>query len=67
MTIFSYDGEQYTDHPNSANNHSRTTLGDIENNILAVGDDNDNTEVELFDISSNTWTTKTSFPYCSAR
>ena len=63
---FSYNGKQYTNHPNSANNHYDTTLGDIENKILAVGDRRGN-KVELFDISSNTWTTKTSFPYCSSQ
>ena len=68
---FSYNGEKYTNHPDSVNGHFGTTLGDIENKILAVGGSPDvvdgaNNKVELFDISSNTWTAKTSFPYCSS-
>ena len=67
MNFFSYNGEQYTNHRNSINPHWQTKLGDIENKILVVGDaSSENNKVELFDISSNTWTTKTSFPYCSA-
>ena len=66
MKYFSYNGELYTDHPNSANTHYQTTLGDIENKILAVGDWDKNNKVELFDISSNTWSMKTSFPFCSS-
>ena len=65
MEYFSYNGELYTDYPNSVNSHFRTSLGDIENKILAVGDYPSNNKVELFDISSNTWSTKTSFPFCS--
>ena len=49
-------------------------LGDIENKILAVGSccsssgsSQGNNIVELFDISSNTWTTKTSIPFCLSR
>ena len=64
---FSYNGEKYQNHPNAVNDHFFTTLGDIENKILAVGDSVDNighNKVELFDINSNTWTTKTSFPFC---
>ena len=69
MEYFSYNGELYTDHPNSLNSHYVTTLGDIGNKILAVGDYESmklGTKVELFDINSNTWSTKTSFPYCSS-
>ena len=66
MEYFSYNGELYTDHPNSVNSHYQATLGDIENKILAVGDYPSNNKVELFDISSNTWSTKTSFPFCSS-
>ena len=70
MGYFSYNGEKYTDHPNSANDHYLTTIGDIENKILAVGGSSSdfstaNTKVELFDINSNKWTTKTSFPFAS--
>ena len=64
---FSYDGEMYTNHPNSVNEHYLTSLGDIENKIVAVGDgDYGNTNVEIFDIELNTWTMKTSFPFCSS-
>ena len=67
MEYFSYNGEKYTDHPNAVNDHARITLGDIENKIVAVGSWSPvNTKVELFDINSNTWTTKTSYPYCSS-
>jgi len=67
MEYFSYNGELYTDHPNSVNSHYQTTLGDIENKVLAVGGySSNNNKVELFDISSNTWSTKTSFPFCSS-
>ena len=66
MEYLSYNGEKYTNHPNSVNDHYHTTLGDIENKIVAVGSHTaQNTQVEIFDINSNTWTTKTSFPFCS--
>ena len=55
MEYFSYNGEKYTNHPNSVNDHYRSILGDIENKILAVGGlSTSNNKVELFDISSNT-------------
>ena len=55
MDYFSYNGEKYTDHPSTVNDHYLTTLGDIENKILAVGGwSTSNNKVELFDISSNT-------------
>ena len=66
MDHFSYNGEKYTNHPDSANYHYATTLGEIENKILAVGCFSDSIKSELFDINSNKWTTKTSFPYCSS-
>ena len=66
MKCFSYNGEKYTDHPSSVNDHYNTSLGNIENKILAVGGHLPSTlKVELFDINENKWTTKTSFPYCS--
>ena len=68
MKYFSYNGEKYTNHPNSINDHYLTTIGDIGNKIVAVGGyDTHTTNVELFDIDSNKWTTKTPFPYCSTR
>ena len=65
---FSYNGEKYTNHPKSVNDHYLTTIGDIENKMLALGGgfSTGNTKVELFDINSNTWTTKTSYPFCSS-
>ena len=66
MECFSDNGEKYTDHPSSVNDHYLTTLGDIENKVLAVGGSTPSTnKVELFDINSNKWTTKTSFPFAS--
>ena len=55
-------------HPSSVNDHYCTTLGAIENKILAVGGYyTHNNKVELFDISSNTWKAKTGFYFCSSR
>lgn len=64
MEYFSYNGKTYTNHPNSVHDHYKTSLGNIDNKVLAVGSEDDNTEVELFDINSNKWTTKKSFPFC---
>ena len=67
MIYFSYNGEKYTDHPNSVNEHFQTSLGDIENKVFAVGGyQPDSIKVEVFDINSNAWTTKTSYPYCKS-
>ena len=65
MKYFSYNREKYTDHPNSVNDHWKTSLGNIENKVLALGGLTENNNVEIFDINSNTWTTKTSIPFCS--
>ena len=70
MVNFSYNGEKYTNHPNSANDHYLTTLGDIENKVIAVGSgssggSSSTNKVEMFDINSNKWATKTSFPFAS--
>ena len=65
MDYLSYNGEKYTNHPDSAYDHHGTSLGDIDNEIVAVGSFGGNTNVEIFDINSNTWTTKTSYPFCS--
>ena len=68
MKCFSYNGEKYTNHPSTVNDHYRSSLGNIENKILAVGGSDTNTnKVELFDIDSNKWTAKTSFPFCLSR
>ena len=64
----SYNGQNFTDHPVSADSHSFTSLGNIENKVLAVGcGGSDNNKVETFDINSNAWTTETTFPFCSNR
>ena len=66
MEYLSYNGEKYTNHPNSVNDHFATSLGDIDNKIVAVGSyKTENTKVEIFDINLNTWTAKTSCPFCS--
>ena len=74
--FFSYNGKDYyTNHPDTVNDHHAISLGNINNNVLAVGDSwsysgigpRGSTEVEMFDINSNTWSSKTSFPYCSSQ
>ena len=62
----SYNGKDYSDHPSAVNDHYATTLGNLDNNVLAVGDGVSGNKVELFDISTNTWTTKSSFSSCSS-
>ena len=63
--ILSFNGNDYTNHRDTVNDHNWTSLGNINNKVLAVGGSNtDNKKVEMFDINSNTWTTKASFPYC---
>ena len=64
----SYNGEEYADHPDAINDHHKTSLGNIDNKVLAVGAHGNagNTEVEIFDINTNTWTNQTSFPFCSS-
>ena len=65
----SYNGKEYDDHPNSANDHYSTSLGNLDNKVLTVGcgTTTGNKKVEIFDINANTWATKTSFPYCSSK
>ena len=60
------------DHPDSVYDHGATTIGNIGNKVLAVGhvisgdNYNGHNKVELFDINSEKWTTKASFPFCSS-
>ena len=56
-------------HPDTVNDHGWTSLGNIENRVLAVGSWSTDVgkKVELFDIDTNQWTTKTDFPFCSSR
>ena len=66
MNYLSYNGEKYSNHPDSVNEHYCTSLGNIENKVLAVASAIPyHDKVELFDIESNTWTMKTSFPFGS--
>ena len=62
----------YTNHPDSNYVHLGTSLGNIDNKVLAVGgvswyehEVHEVPLVEIFDINSNAWTSKTSFPYCN--
>ena len=68
--ILSYNGEEYENHPNSVSDHYCTSLGNIDNKVLTVGhyyNASGDKKVEMFDINSNTWSTKSSFPYCLYR
>ena len=53
-------------HPNAANDHYATSLGNIDDKMLAIGDGHfGNNKVEIFDIISNTWSyLLMSYPYC---
>merc|ERR1712131_204815 len=65
----SYNGKDYFDHPDAINQHYYTSIGNLGNKILAVGGYNTNSvnsEAEVFDITTNTWTARTSFLYCSS-
>ena len=66
---FSYNGETSTNLPDSKHWHQRTTLGNIENNVLAVGSGGPekNNQVEVLDIQANTWTTRARYPFCPVR
>ena len=63
----SYNGVDFSDHQSAVNDHHATTLGNLDNKVLAVGGwSTDNNEVELFDTSSNVWTTKSPLSFCSS-
>ena len=71
ICFYSYNGKTYTDHPDTVNDHYRTSLGNLKNNVVAVGGLlTKNNKVEIFDINSNTWDSKImfqpSFPFCSS-
>ena len=67
LKILSYNGKEYTDHPDTINDHYTTSLGIIDDKVIAVGGfETHNNEVEIFDINANTWATKTSFSFCSS-
>ena len=52
-------------HPDAANRHRHTSLANINNKVLAVSDYATNNQTEIFDIDTNTWTTKSPFPFCA--
>ena len=62
--IWSYNGKTYVNHPDTTHDHHFTSLGDIDNKVLVVGSNSANgNQVEIFDIVTNRWTTKTQFPF----
>ena len=61
----SYNGKDYTNHPDTVASHFTTSLGNIDNKVLVVGGAYSENEVEMLDIDSDTWSSKTSYPYCS--
>ena len=64
--LLSYNGKTYINHPDTTFNHGLTSLGNINNKVLAVGGSSANeNHVEIFDIDTDNWTTKTEFPFCS--
>ena len=64
ILYFSYNGQTSQDHPDSAYSHYYTSLGNIQNTVVAIGSwSPSNNKVELFDIATNTWTSKEPFPY----
>ena len=67
--FLSYNGETSMNLPDSKYWHQRTTLGNIENNVLAVGSSGpeNNNQVEVFDTQSSIWTTRARYPFCSSR
>jgi len=67
----SYNGKEYADHPDSVDGHYSTSIANMNNDLIAVGGwagkGTGSNELEIFDTSTNTWTTKTPFPFCSMR
>ena len=64
---FSYDGIGFSDYySNATNDHYQTTLGNLNNQLVAIGSASKrNNIVETFDFESNTWTMQSEFSYCS--
>ena len=60
----SYNGKTYINYPDTTNDHKMISIGNINNKVIAVGGWSSN-ELEIFDIATNTWTTKTQFPFGS--
>ena len=63
MSIFSYNGLIYNDHDDAKNDHYHISIGNINNNVVAIGSLKNN-RVEIYDIETNAWTTKKEFPFC---
>ena len=64
ITRFSYDGFLFHNQANAKNGHYKTSLAKIDEAPLAVGGESSNTnKAEILDISSNTWTEITEYPY----
>jgi len=64
--LFSYSGFDFDTHPDSAWPHTHTTLGNVNNLVIAVGDwQSKNIQVEQFNIATNSWSTRAPYPYCS--
>ena len=61
--FFSYDGFIFHNQADSKNGHYWTTLATIDDAPLAVGGYKDIKKAEILDISSNTWTEITEYPY----
>ena len=66
LLLFSYSGFDFDTHPDSAWPHTHTTLGNVNNLVIAVGDwQTKNTQVEQFNIATNSWSARSPYPYCS--
>ena len=63
----SYNGETfYQNHKKAVHTHGTTSLGNLDNTVLALGGYKvNNPELELYDIGTDTWTVKTPYPYCT--
>ena len=62
ITRFSYDGFLFHNQADAKNEHDYTTLAKIDEAPLAVGGSNTN-KAEILDITSNTWTEISEYPY----
>ena len=61
----SFDGILSKPHRSASQGHHATSLGNLNNQVLAVGGESSATlATELMNISSNTWSTKSPYPYC---
>ena len=61
----SYNGTIFQNQSDSTFEHypyHQGGLGNIKNRVVAIGN---NSKVEIYDIKSNSWAQKASFPLCS--